>query len=266
MSKWVPAGSVKGLFVVPAASSNTPLGQVTPSAPSSLPKAPIRYICPRCGKSLESPASMGGQKLNCPGCSQRLQIPPPPMAALNKTMLATEDSNPQAQPLVPSQDSAVRPQPPPLPLQVQQEPAAPRECCRECGRDVTRRERLRSCADCDALFCSSACVRQHRKYAHEGTAPYAPEKSSGIAAILEVLPGLLIQTFGIGHMYAGNVGLGLGFMFGYWFVAFLNILLIFFCGIGLVTGLICWIAMMILSPILASSAASKFNSVRGDGR
>src|SRR5262245_30454129 len=45
-------------------------------------------------------------------------------------------------------------------------------------------------------------------------------KSGGVAAILEVLPGMFLQTFGIGHMYAGNVGMGLLFMFGYWFVLF----------------------------------------------
>ena len=48
------------------------------------PEQPIRYQCPRCGKSLEAPANMGGQKVNCPGCGQRLQVPhpalPPPLA------------------------------------------------------------------------------------------------------------------------------------------------------------------------------------------
>ena len=39
------------------------------------PEGMIRYTCPRCKRSLESPASFAGQKLNCPGCSQRLQIP-----------------------------------------------------------------------------------------------------------------------------------------------------------------------------------------------
>ena len=38
---------------------------------------------------------------------------------------------------------------------------------------------------------------------------YVPAKSSGTAAILELVPGIFIQTFGIGHLYAGNVGTGL---------------------------------------------------------
>src|SRR4051812_23054118 len=33
-------------------------------------EAMIRYTCPRCKKSLESPASFAGQKLNCPDCNQ----------------------------------------------------------------------------------------------------------------------------------------------------------------------------------------------------
>src|SRR5689334_11794848 len=56
------------------------------------PEAMIRYTCPKCKRGLESPASFAGQKLNCPHCSQRLQIPhaPPPAAApTNKTVLAT---------------------------------------------------------------------------------------------------------------------------------------------------------------------------------
>jgi hypothetical protein len=54
-----------------------------------------------------------------------------------------------------------------------------------------------------------------------------PPRSSGVAALLELLPGLFFQTFGIGHIYAGNVGVGLLFMFGYWFIQFINVLLCF---------------------------------------
>ena len=35
---------------------------------------------------------MGGQKLNCPGCGQRLQIPAPKAMPLTKTILAVDDS------------------------------------------------------------------------------------------------------------------------------------------------------------------------------
>jgi len=84
----------------------------------------------------------------------------------------------------------------------------------------------------------------------------SPPKSSGAAVLLEVLPGFFFQTFGIGHMYAGNVGMGLLFMFGYWFVQFINILLCFVV-IGFITLPLCWLAAMIISPILAANTASR---------
>jgi hypothetical protein len=83
-----------------------------------------------------------------------------------------------------------------------------------------------------------------------------PPKSSGTAVLLEILPGFFFQTFGIGHIYAGNVGTGLLFMFGYWFVAFVNFLLCFIL-IGLITWPLCFLATMIISSILASNAASR---------
>ena len=84
----------------------------------------------------------------------------------------------------------------------------------------------------------------------------SPPKSSGAAVLLEVLPGFFFQTFGIGHIYAGNVGVGLLFMFGYWFIQFINVLLCFLL-IGFITFPLCWLAAMIISPILASNAASR---------
>ncbi len=58
-------------------------------------EAAIRYSCPRCNQSMQSPASSAGQKLNCPRCGQRLQIPrpsTPPCPPIHKTILATEES------------------------------------------------------------------------------------------------------------------------------------------------------------------------------
>jgi hypothetical protein len=82
-----------------------------------------------------------------------------------------------------------------------------------------------------------------------------PPKSAGAAVALELVPGFFFQTFGIGNIYAGNVGLGLAFLFGYWFVLFINILLCFIL-IGFITLPICWIAMMIIAPLSAASRAS----------
>ncbi|MCA1619549.1 MAG: hypothetical protein LC795_09625 [Acidobacteria bacterium] len=84
----------------------------------------------------------------------------------------------------------------------------------------------------------------------------SPPKSSGTAVLLEILPGFFFQTFGIGHIYAGNVGLGLLFMFGYWFVAFVNFLLLFVL-IGFITWPLCFLATLIISSITASNAATR---------
>lgn len=82
---------------------------------------------------------------------------------------------------------------------------------------------------------------------------YHPLKSGGVAALLEVLPGLFLQTFGIGHIYAGNVGTGLIIMFGYWALTVVNVLLCF-VFIGFITWPLCWIAAMILSSLTAANA------------
>ncbi len=83
-----------------------------------------------------------------------------------------------------------------------------------------------------------------------------PAKSSGTAVLLELLPGFFFQTFGIGHIYAGNVAAGLLIMFGYWFVQFVNLILCFFL-VGLITLPLCFLLAIIISPIAASSAAAR---------
>ncbi|HSO40655.1 MAG TPA: hypothetical protein VLT33_49355, partial [Labilithrix sp.] len=78
-------------------------------------------------------------------------------------------------------------------------------------------------------------------------------KNPGLAVALELLGGFFLQTFGVGHLYAGNVGLGLGLMFGYWVLMAINILL---CAvlIGFVTWPLTWLAFMIISAITANNA------------
>ncbi len=68
----------------------------------------------------------------------------------------------------------------------------------------------------------------HHHHHHSGPEP-------GIAVILEILPGLKMQTFGIGNMYAGNVAAGLFMMVGYWVLMVINFLL---CLV--VVGFITW--------------------------
>lgn len=80
-------------------------------------------------------------------------------------------------------------------------------------------------------------------------------KSGGTAALLEVLGGLLIQTFGIGHLYAGRVGRGLLIMFGYWIIQSINVLLMLVL-VGWVTFALVWLVAIIGSPLLAASSCS----------
>lgn len=85
-----------------------------------------------------------------------------------------------------------------------------------------------------------------------------PPRSAGTAVLLEILPGFFFQTFGIGHIYAGNVAVGLLFMFGYWFVTFINFLLLFVL-IGFITWPVCFLATLIISSMTASNAVSRAN-------
>lgn len=136
------------------------------------PEAMIRYSCPKCQKGLESPASFAGQKLNCPGCNQRLQIPQPAPAVVespNKTILATSEGS-----APPSKQSRTSKAPEVLVVEdVIEEPTAPerqntsRENCLECGRDVSKQRKVQTCADCGSLFCSANCYREHRYHAHD---------------------------------------------------------------------------------------------------
>ena len=89
-------------------------------------------------------------------------------------------------------------------------------------------------------------------------------KNPGLAVALELLGGFFFQTFGIGHLYAGNIGLGLGLMFGYWVLMAINILL---CAVlvGFVTWPLTWLAFMIISSITANNAAKAANAKAGLG-
>lgn len=88
----------------------------------------------------------------------------------------------------------------------------------------------------------------------------SPPRSAGTAVLLEILPGFFFQTFGIGHIYAGNVAVGLLFMFGYWFVAFVNFLLLFVL-VGFITWPLCFLATVVISSVTASNAASRAGGV-----
>ena len=79
---------------------------------------------------------------------------------------------------------------------------------------------------------------------------------SMIAVGLEVGPGVLLQTWGVGHLYAGRTGTGLAIMFSYWVLQAINAALVSFFGLGLVTGFLTFLGFLVFCPtnVLSSSA------------
>ena len=73
-------------------------------------------------------------------------------------------------------------------------------------------------------------------------------KSPGTTNLLSILCSLLLATNGVGHLYLGQIGKGIGLMIGGWALiagVFLGMILVFpavICGIG---ALILWIWSMI---------------------
>jgi len=72
-------------------------------------------------------------------------------------------------------------------------------------------------------------------------------RQNAVAVGLEVGPGLLLQTFGIGHLYSGKIGTGLAIMLSYWLLQAINAALVF-VWIGLITAPLTWLAYMVLAP------------------
>lgn len=85
--------------------------------------------------------------------------------------------------------------------------------------------------------------------------PQPAPPQPGTAVVLEILPGLFGQTFGIGNIYAGNVAGGVLMMLGYWVSCVINFFLCF-AIIGLVTWPLTWAAFMVFCPICANNTAN----------
>ena len=79
------------------------------------------------------------------------------------------------------------------------------------------------------------------------------EKSGRVAVALEVVPGFFLQTFGFGHLYAGNWELCLVFVVGYWLILAGNIALLP-SGVGYVTLPLCWVGIARGSSYMASES------------
>jgi TM2 domain-containing membrane protein YozV len=88
-----------------------------------------------------------------------------------------------------------------------------------------------------------------------------PPKDVGVALILELVPGMFLQTFGIGNLYAGNIGWGLALMAGYWIASAVNVALCFIL-IGFVTWPLTWCAFAVLACVLAAEKAKSTQAPR----
>lgn len=76
-------------------------------------------------------------------------------------------------------------------------------------------------------------------------------KENTAAVLLEVLPGVFLQTFGIGHISQGRVGMGLFIMLSYWILQAINVALSWVL-IGLVTGPLTFVFYLIAAPMNAA--------------
>jgi DNA-directed RNA polymerase subunit RPC12/RpoP len=159
----------------PASVNKTVLGEIEP---------PVRYTCPRCKASLESPTSEAGSKKPCPSCGQRLQVPAPPashvpMPSVNKTVLGVSEPAPIAE-TPDSRNEFI------VPELVPEEAPRARVRCLECGRNLTGWSEVITCSDCGSRLCSALCMREHRYQSHDRRPrrPPPPEPDNTVAIVL----------------------------------------------------------------------------------
>lgn len=100
-------------------------------------------------------------------------------------------------------------------------------------------------------------------YPHQPPAVYHPHYHHGYrnpstAVLLEILPGILMQTFGIGNIYAGNVAFGVTMMLTYWALTVINMLLCFVL-IGVITWPLTFVLYLVFCVIYAQKGAERTN-------
>lgn len=181
----------------------------------------IRAACAACATKLKIEDKMAGKSVRCPKCKAPVLVPvmEPVQAAMPEIPhISPQPLQPTAPVIMPKAD----------------EPQEGR-LCQFCGESILAT--ARKCKHCGEMLDGSKPIQT-----------VAP--NPGTAALLEVLPGLF-GVFGIGHMYSGNIGLGLGMMFGYWALQALNIALLFVL-VGFVTLPLTALLTLILSPIYAA--------------
>jgi hypothetical protein len=75
--------------------------------------------------------------------------------------------------------------------------------------------------------------------------------SKPLAFLLEALSAFFFQTFGLGHLYAGNYIIGVLLMLLYWILFAINFALCFMF-IGYVTMPLTWLLFFFISTVLLS--------------
>lgn len=83
----------------------------------------------------------------------------------------------------------------------------------------------------------------------------APSDQRTMELLAEVLPGALLQVFGIGHFVQGRWGHGLGIMLSYWLLQTINVGLMCF-GVGFVTAPLTYAAYIVLTTRSITSHAT----------
>ena len=110
------------------------------------------------------------------------------------------------------------------------------------------------CSSCGAALIGKSTTCMKCGYAKTKYNPLqgAMQKSSGTALLLSILLGLLIGCCGVGHLYLGKVGPGIGMLIGGWLLIVVGILT---GGIGLIA----YLALFIYSIIDSSKQCRIYN-------
>ena len=110
------------------------------------------------------------------------------------------------------------------------------------------------CSSCGAALIGKSTTCMKCGYAKTKYNPLqgAMQKSSGTALLLSILLGLLIGCCGVGHLYLGKVGPGIGMLIGGWL---LIVVAVFTMGFGLIA----YLALFIYSIIDSSKQCRIYN-------
>jgi hypothetical protein len=205
----------------------------------------IEFQCPFCSKRYNVRDEHSGKQTTCPNCQTKLRVPEITASAVKLPDRSINRSYKAKQP-----PQRVEPQKAYCPF-CEAEISLTAKKCRHCGEtvDVALRaaeEARRTTERGPTVFMNSAAAAAVNVIHHRG-----PRSSPGTAAVLEIIFGLFLCTFGIGHIYAGSTVGGVLIMFFGWFLLLVTVLSLF--SLGCFT-LPLWLFMLILSPALAASS------------